>query len=231
MSHPVEFNSKTSIQMKTTPDQSLGKKFWQDENLRYSQPHFRLFKCADILKTLAKGRTCDLLDVGCGPAALAKLLPENFCYYGVDLAIHDKSPNLRETDILKDPLEFEDKKFDFVVASGIFEYMGERQHQKFSEIRNLLKPEGKFIATFINIHHRHPLFSFDIYNNIISIDEFLGDLKTVFYVERYFPTSYNWNGTEPRRRAIMMLNLHLNARIPLISPWLAVEYIFICSLK
>ena len=143
--------------MKITSTPVFDKKFWLDENLRYSQPHFRLIRCANILKTLSKGKNCELLDVGCGPATLAKLLPKNFQYYGIDLATHEKSPFLKEVDILNRPIEFEDKKFDFVVASGVFEYMGEQQHQKFLEIKNIMKPAGKFIATFINIDHRHPL--------------------------------------------------------------------------
>ena len=217
--------------MKITTAPVFDKKFWFDENLRYSQPHFRLIKCANILKALSKGKTRELLDVGCGPATLAKLLPENFQYYGIDLAIHEKSPYLKEADILNRPIEFGDKKFDFIVASGVFEYMGEQQHQKFSEIKNILKPAGKFITTFINIHHRHPLHAFHMYNNIIPIHEFLRDLMTVFHVDRYFPTSYNWYGSEPRKKYVVALNLHMDLNIPLIGPWLAVEYIFICSAK
>jgi SAM-dependent methyltransferase len=217
--------------MKITTAPVFDKKFWFDENLRYSQPHFRLIKCANIVKGLSKGKPCELLDVGCGPATLAKLLSENFQYYGIDLAIHEKSPYLKEIDILNKPIEFEDRKFDFVVASGVFEYMGDQQHQKFSEIGNILKPEGKFIATFINIHHRHPLHAFGMYNNILPIGEFLRDLKTVYRVDRFFPTAHNWLGSEPRKPLIMMLNMHMNINIPVISPRLAVEYIFICSPK
>jgi SAM-dependent methyltransferase len=217
--------------MKITTAPVFDKKFWLDENLRYLQPHFRLIKCANIVKGLSKAKPCELLDVGCGPATLAKLLPEYIQYYGIDLAIHEKSPYLKEVDILNGPIEYEDNKFDFVVASGVFEYMGNQQHQKFSEIKNILKPEGKFIATFINIHHRHPLHAFHMYNNILPIGEFLRDLRTVFQVDRFFPTSHNWLGSEPSKRLIRMLNLHMNINIPVISPRLAVEYIFICSPK
>ena len=219
--------------MNTAPDRFFDKKFWFEENLRYSNPHFRLFKCANIIKALSrsKGRTCDLLDVGCGPATLVTLLPENIHYYGIDLAIHESAPNLKETDILKKPIEFEGKKFDFVVASGIFEYIGTQQHQKFLDIKTILKEGGHFIATFVNIDHRHPLHAFNMYNNIIPIHEFLSDLRTVFHVDRYFPTSYNWHGSEPRKKYILALNLHMNLNIPVIGPWLAVEYIFICSAK
>jgi SAM-dependent methyltransferase len=218
-------------QAKVVTGRILNKDFWSEENLHYSKPHFRLLKCANIINTLAKSKESDLLDVGCGPATLARLLAQNLHYYGIDLAIHEPAENLSEVDILKNKIGFGEKKFDFVVGMGIFEYVDGLQIQKFHEINEILKPRGKFIATYINIHHRHPLHAYHMYNNILPISAFLSDLQSVFHVKRYIPTSLNWHGTEPRRTAIMMFNLHLNVRIPVITPWMAVEYIFICSTK
>ena len=40
--------------------------FWGKENLKFIEPHFRLEKSARIIDNIARGRDCDLLDVGCG---------------------------------------------------------------------------------------------------------------------------------------------------------------------
>ena len=42
------------------------KDFWSGENLRYSQPHFRMEKAALIVKRIAHGEERSLLDIGCG---------------------------------------------------------------------------------------------------------------------------------------------------------------------
>jgi hypothetical protein len=56
-------------------DSTLYKKdFWGAENLKYSQPHYRLEKSARIINRLAQGRRRTLLDVGCGPATSMPLL-------------------------------------------------------------------------------------------------------------------------------------------------------------
>ena len=61
--------------------------FWSLENLKYSQPHYRMRKVARVLNHLADEKPCRLLDVGCGPAALRHLLDPNIAYHGVDIAI------------------------------------------------------------------------------------------------------------------------------------------------
>src|SRR5262249_43996585 len=110
------------------------KDFWSKENLKYSRPHYRLEKSARIINRLAQGRRCTLLDVGCGPATLASLLRPNIQYYGIDIAISDPAPNLIEADILEAPIQFENKRFDIILAQGVFEYIGNFQAQKFAEI-------------------------------------------------------------------------------------------------
>ena len=45
--------------------------FWVDENLRYAEPHFGMRKVAREVRRIARGRECDLLDVGCGPGTLS----------------------------------------------------------------------------------------------------------------------------------------------------------------
>lgn len=100
------------------------KDFWDEENLRWAEPHFRAQKVARLVNKIARGRECDLLDVGCGPASLRLLLDNNVHYYGIDIAIHDPGPNLIESDLTENPIEFNGRRFDIVVAQGAFEYFG-----------------------------------------------------------------------------------------------------------
>ncbi len=108
--------------------------FWSKENLKFSRPHYRMEKALRIIKNIARDRECDLLDIGCGPAALMHLLPPNIHYYGIDMAIQEPAPNLIEADIIRTPIEFAGKKFDIIIAQGLFEYVPDVQSQKFSEI-------------------------------------------------------------------------------------------------
>ena len=54
------------------------KDFWEKENLKFSQPHYRLEKASRIINNLARDRKCTLLDIGCGPAALMHLLQPEY---------------------------------------------------------------------------------------------------------------------------------------------------------
>src|SRR5579862_3662754 len=120
-------------------DDALYKKeFWSEENLKYSRPHFRMEKAARLINKLAQGQDRTLLDVGCGPATLQSLLQPNIRYHGIDIAIHDPAPNLIESDFLEEPIRFDGRRFDIVIAQGVFEYVGNFQAQKFSEIADLL---------------------------------------------------------------------------------------------
>src|SRR5262245_17931595 len=81
--------------------------FWETENLKLDKPHFRLRKVARVISKLARGRECDLLDVGCGTAALGRLMPPNVRYHGIDIAIQEPAPNLLEADIIESPIGFQ----------------------------------------------------------------------------------------------------------------------------
>jgi SAM-dependent methyltransferase len=204
------------------------KDFWGEENLKFSQPWYRLEKSAKIINKLADGRQCTLLDVGCGPAALMQVLPPNIQYYGIDIAIQRPRPNLVEADILETPIRFEGKQFDLVIAHGLFEYVGGFQSQKFSEVAQILKENGKFLLTYTNFGHRkkhvYPAFS-----NVQPLDDFRRDLERYFNVDRVFPVAHNWKHGHPGRKLTKAANMHINANIPFIGPALAVEYYFICS--
>jgi SAM-dependent methyltransferase len=210
-------------------DNTLYKKeFWSKENLKYSHPHYRLEKSARIINRLARRKSCRLLDVGCGPATLMPLLRPNIQYYGIDIAIHDPAPNLIETDILETPIRFGDKRFDIILAQGIFEYIGSFQAQKFTEIARLLNDRGIFIVSYVNFGHRDRNIYWP-YSNVQTLDEFRRSLAQVFKIHRFFPTSHSWNHSEPNRKLLKAANMNINIKIPYISRVLAVEYFFICS--
>jgi SAM-dependent methyltransferase len=210
-------------------DSKLRKKdFWSKENLNYSHPHYRLEKSARIVNRLARGRACTLLDVGCGPAALMPLLQSNIQYYGIDIAIHAPAPNLIETDFLENPIQFDDKRFDIILAQGVFEYMGNFQTQKFSEVAPLLNDSGMFIVSYVNFDHRDR-YIYEPYNNVQTLNSFRQSLARHFKILKFFPTSHNWNHTEPNRKLLKIANMNFNVNVPFISRALAVEYFFICS--
>jgi SAM-dependent methyltransferase len=204
------------------------KDFWSKENLKYSQPHYRLQKSARIIEKLTRGKDQALLDVGCGPAALMRLLPPNIRYYGIDISIPAPAPNLIETDFVENRIAFDDLRFDIIMAQGVFEYIGNFQSQKFAEIAGLLKEHGTFIVSYVNFGHRDKSIYWP-YNNVQPFEDFRKDLGRYFNIDGFFPTSHNWNHTEPNRKLIKAVNMHININVPLISPMLAVEYFFICS--
>src|ERR1700761_9020136 len=110
------------------------KDFWRAENLKYSRPHQRLEKSGRVINKIAGGTARTLLDVGCGPATLQRLLTPNIQYFGIDISIPDPAPSLLEYDFLEAPIGFHGKRFDMVVAQGVFEYVGNFQEQKLEEI-------------------------------------------------------------------------------------------------
>jgi cyclopropane fatty-acyl-phospholipid synthase-like methyltransferase len=156
-----------------------------------------------------------------------RLLRPNVHYFGIDIALLRHQPNLREIDILENPIRFNDRRFDIVVAQGLFEYVGEHQDEKLSEISAILMPNGRFVTSYVNFAHRRR--SLYIYNNVQSLSEFQGRLEKHFAVERSVPTSHNWRHNEPERQLLQRLNMRFNVNIPYLTPKLAVEYLFVCK--
>jgi SAM-dependent methyltransferase len=202
--------------------------FWSEENLKFTRPHFRLKKAARIINKMAQGKECDLLDVGCGPAALMNLLDKNIHYYGIDIAIHEPAPNLLEADFLEVSIKFSDKKFDIVLAQGVFEYVGEFQSRKFAEISELLRQDGVFIVSYTNFGHLRKQI-YGPFSNVQSCGDFRESLARYFHIERYFPVAHNWHHGAPQKKWLQAIQMPMNLNIPLISPVLASEYFFICS--
>lgn len=204
------------------------KDFWEAENLKFGEPWYRLKKSARIISRLAGGRECALLDVGCGPAALMRLLPANIHYHGIDIAIHDPAPNLREADLIESEIAFGDQRFDLISALGVFEYIGQAQSRKFSEIAKILNGDGKFIVTYTNFGHRKPRI-YEPFSNVQPLGGFREDLQRYFTIEESFPASHNWKHSQPDRALVKAANMRVSFNIPVISPLLAVDYFFICS--
>ena len=202
--------------------------FWAKENLKHVPPHYRLQKAARIVNKIASGRECDILDVGCGPATLMSLLQSNIHYYGIDIAIHNPAPNLIEADLLETPVRFGDKRFDIILAQGVFEYVGDFQSQKLAEIAGLLYQGGKFIVSYTNFGHRNKQI-YEPFSNVQSMADFRQDLTRYFKIDRSFPTSHNLSGGQPSRPLTKAANMYVNVQVPYLSPMFAVEYFFICS--
>ena len=187
-------------------------------------------KAARLIKQIAGKRECNLLDVGCGPATLRQLLPKNIHYHGIDIAIHNPSPDLIQTDFLETPIKFEGRTFDVIAAQGVFEYIGRFQSEKFSDISKILNENGKFIVSYVNFDHRNRNVYWP-YNNIQSFDEFKRNLARFFHIDRFVPTSHRWHHDEPRKKLMQILQMYANVNIPFVSRMFAVEYFFICSPK
>jgi len=202
--------------------------FWIKENQKHVPAHYRLRKSARVINAIAGREARDVLDVGCGPATLERLLRPNINYYGIDIAIHDPAPNLIESDILQEPIRFADRRFDIVAALGLFEYLGACQDRKFTEIAETLADGGRFVLTYTNFGHRDK-HVFEAFSNVQSFGDFRRSLARHFTIDRFFPTSYNWHGGQPARALLKAVNMPVQANIPVVGPKLAVEYFFICS--
>jgi|HubBroStandDraft_1064217.scaffolds.fasta_scaffold01689_6 SAM-dependent methyltransferase len=204
------------------------KDFWRTENLRYSAVHPRMLKVARVANSLARGRDCTLLDVGCGPATLASLLLPNVQYYGIDIAIKTPVPNLLEADLLESPIGFGGKRFDIVVAQGFFEYVREFQSQKLSEIAGILGDGGTFITSYVNFDHRQPHI-YQPYSNVQPFGQFRASVEEHFAVQRVLPTSYNWWHRDSNPRIFRAFGLHTDLNIPVVGRSFAVQYILVCG--
>src|ERR1700754_1256252 len=103
------------------------------------------------------------LDVGCGCGLMALQLKDylhsNGSYTGVD--IHGPSirwctnhitathPNFRFTQISDGKLPFETKSFDVILLKSVFTHLRPEEVENYlSEIRRLLKPNGRCLASF-----------------------------------------------------------------------------------
>jgi len=222
-------NGHMNHQPLTEPTKRVGRRdFWRREHPKFQSPHFRLEKSARIINRLAGSRECELLDVGCGPATLGRLLSSNIQYHGIDIYISDPNPRYLEYDFLEAPIAFADKEFDIVVCQGVFEYVGDHQREKLAEIHSLLREDGRFLVSYTNFDHRAPHFD-PSYTNICGLQDFRLDLCTQFKINRSFASSYNWYHGQPRRAVMKAIQMPINVNLPIIGRALGVEFFFDCS--
>jgi SAM-dependent methyltransferase len=99
-----------------------------------------------------------VLDVGCGDAVFAELMPE-FEWYGVDINTEKAAPrfrgkedfenHLQEHDLMKPPYPWDDGYFDAVITSEVLEHLWDLRvvHR---EVKRLLKRDGLYVLSTPN---------------------------------------------------------------------------------
>ncbi len=94
-----------------------------------------------------------ILDIGCGDAIFAELMPE-YDWYGIDINTEKaikriKPENLHNVDLMKDRYPFDDKSFDCIITSEVLEHVWDLRvvHK---EAKRLLKREGIYIVSTPN---------------------------------------------------------------------------------
>ncbi|MGE7999173.1 class I SAM-dependent methyltransferase [Lysinibacillus sp. NPDC093190] len=205
------------------------KQYWIKENYKYKNVHFRLEKIAKIINMKSK-KSADLLDIGCGTATLSTIIREDLNYFGIDIAPHSKEPNIKELDIANSVIQFDERKFDVIVSSGLFEYLGDKHIEKMNEISNILEDRGIFIVSFSNMKHiKKP--NYPSWNNSESISVFKSNLEKNFRVIDYFPAYHNTKYTEISNGFWKKLARKININIPVISKLWGIDFIFICTKK
>lgn len=135
------------------------KKLWNTETYKYDEKKEvtfrRVLAIANEIKKTKLGNK--VLDIGCGLAILQRILGEEYQYYGCDIS-HEivqkhNSPHIVECDLDHDPLPFKGIRFNYVVCSGIAEYL--------SDVRRFLRDTSQqyghenclFLITVSNSTH------------------------------------------------------------------------------
>lgn len=138
--------------MQTLPSTSA---YWNVRGPEFDTVHPRLQLIGRLIGELPGVRT--MLDVGCGPAAMRRVVPPGIEYFGIDIAsdviaglddpAHFQVVNLDTVDGC-----FDDRRFDLVVCSGVFEYINDRE--RFMRLlRRKAAPGGHLILSFTNHQH------------------------------------------------------------------------------
>jgi SAM-dependent methyltransferase len=171
--------------------------------------HPRLMMIGRFVDRLASSGS-KLLDVGCGPAALKKLLPDDIDYFGVDIsdglvAAHGDPSHFTVADLNTEPACFGGAQFDIVVCSGIFEYI-EHVEPFGSFLARKVAPDGHLVLSYTNRQHYLALANrmrgtrpthADPHRNFMSIPQALSFLsRHGFEVAQY--ATLTTTGGQPR---------------------------------
>ncbi|HEY4694885.1 MAG TPA: class I SAM-dependent methyltransferase [Candidatus Nanoarchaeia archaeon] len=134
----------------------------------YPANSFRYEIILEFLKKQPKGK---VLDAGCGPGLMTRLLQKQgwdvtACDYSKGMIKVSKQKAAEEN--LPDVYHYLPlsqlsklaKKFDFVILNGVLPYISEKEEPKvFEEIKKVLTPKGILIASHYNLYF--DIFGFD----------------------------------------------------------------------
>jgi ubiquinone/menaquinone biosynthesis C-methylase UbiE len=133
-----------------------------DKKETYTPLKQRQIYIEEMIESLALPRGAKVLDVGCGPGQLVlNLLKQGYDVKGVDISsgMVDEArmlvrangfPEFNGTSVGDiEKLEFRDREFDVVVASGVIEYQND-DDVALKEMRRVLKPGGHLILNVTN---------------------------------------------------------------------------------
>jgi SAM-dependent methyltransferase len=144
-------------------DQSLVT--WFDS---YASNHAnRLAHDVDLITAFVP-RGSRILDVGCvPPALLAALDGLGYCGVGVDIAprrfeecIAERALDVRQADIERDALPFDDASFDAIVLHEVFEHLRINLIATMSELARVLRPGGLLFLSTPNLRSYKGLYNF-----------------------------------------------------------------------
>lgn len=181
-----------------TPVLQAKASYWAVETKKYETPHRRLKRLADELNRLplSAGK---VLDLGCGPGTLGRLLDRSrLAYAGVDVFPQpDFGGRYGQFDLENGPwsdFPFAEK-FDAIVLSGVMEYLSaQRLAELFRFIKqNLLKPDGIILASYTNFDHyaRQALTYHPAWTTVWSIKQLTEFwLSAGYQVVRKYPSYY-----------------------------------------
>jgi len=98
-----------------------------------------------------------ILDIGCNNGEVRSFF-ENPNYFGVDLdkelinQLIEKGISAKQADLNKDPIPFENEKFDYILLLDIIEHVVDPKGLLESS-KKQLKPSGKMVITLPNDYH------------------------------------------------------------------------------
>jgi SAM-dependent methyltransferase len=105
----------------------------------------------EFLSRFFQGHEGKLLDLGCREGHIRNYLPKDIEYTGVDVIKRFKKCQFFNlNDLNKSPLSFQNKSFDFILASAIIEHLLLDLNIFMHELKRVLKDKGFMIITYPN---------------------------------------------------------------------------------